>query len=282
MSLKCRICGGEAPESAAVTAKELMYGSRDTFQYFECPVCHCLQITEIPENLGKYYGDGYYSYQVDTPFEDVSNLPKDDRPILDVGCGAGEYLISLYNKGRTNLTGCDPYVPHEIHYPQGIHVYKKTIHEMEGTYDTIYMRDSFEHVTDPHEVFDSLKRLLSPDGMIVIQIPVYPNIAYSEFGTCWYQLDAPRHIHLFSKEALASLARQHGLQVVKREYDSDWGQIVRSFLYQRDIPFFEQTAEMVRTYFSESDIRAMKQLSDKANAGEIGDHARFYLKHAFS
>ena len=43
--------------------KEVMFDFRDEFTYFECSKCGCLQITEIPRNMGKYYPSNYYSFK---------------------------------------------------------------------------------------------------------------------------------------------------------------------------------------------------------------------------
>lgn len=85
-----------------------------------------------------------------------------------------------------------------------------SIHEMEGegTFDLIRMSDSFEHMTDPLEVLKSARRLLKEDGVLDMTIPTYPNIAFEQFGPYWYQIDAPRHIFLHSKESLAYLAEK--------------------------------------------------------------------------
>ena len=39
-----------------------MFGFRDTFRYFQCHSCGCLQIAEIPENLDRYYPPEYYAF----------------------------------------------------------------------------------------------------------------------------------------------------------------------------------------------------------------------------
>jgi SAM-dependent methyltransferase len=40
----------------------MMFGFRDKFTYFECSKCGCLQISEIPENISRYYPSNYYSF----------------------------------------------------------------------------------------------------------------------------------------------------------------------------------------------------------------------------
>ena len=39
-------------------------GLDEVFEYFQCSECQCLQIRDIPENLGAYYGSKYYSFSM--------------------------------------------------------------------------------------------------------------------------------------------------------------------------------------------------------------------------
>lgn len=274
----CRICGWTG-EAATINVKEMHFNMQEEFEYFECGNCHCLQISKIPDNLGRYYRNTYYSYKKPTLEKLDSNQQPIPNPILDVGCGAGEFLCKLAQLGYTNLIGCDPFIEKDIVYENGVRIYKKEIHEITGQFDNIFLNDSFEHVTDPHETMDSIKRLLAPNGIAQIKIPVYPNIAYDMFGTDWFQIDAPRHIILHSKESIAALAAEHNLCIIKKEYDSGADQIVRSHLYSINIPLCEQTNDVVYTHFSRETIDDIIESCKMANQNEYGDHAVFYLMH---
>ena len=52
--MQCRICVNSV-NNKTYQIRELMYGFRDEFTYFECSNCGCLQIAEIPKNMEKYY-----------------------------------------------------------------------------------------------------------------------------------------------------------------------------------------------------------------------------------
>ena len=56
----CRICGNEENNRQFV-AHEMMFGTREAFDYFQCSGCGCLQIGRIPQDLGRHYAPGYYS-----------------------------------------------------------------------------------------------------------------------------------------------------------------------------------------------------------------------------
>jgi len=56
----CRICDTQ-DFHPTYTGCEMMFGTRELFEYFQCNQCQCLQISDIPLNLGSYYPNDYYS-----------------------------------------------------------------------------------------------------------------------------------------------------------------------------------------------------------------------------
>lgn len=58
----CHVCGN-SENNFEYKVKEMMFGFRDEFIYFECSQCGCLQIAKIPSNISKYYSSNYYSYE---------------------------------------------------------------------------------------------------------------------------------------------------------------------------------------------------------------------------
>ena len=62
----CRICNNKADNEHFVV-REMHIGFREEFAYFECSRCGCLQITEMPDDLSRYYPNDYYSYLASGP-----------------------------------------------------------------------------------------------------------------------------------------------------------------------------------------------------------------------
>ena len=273
----CRVCGQES-NGKVYTAKEMMYDNAGAFEYFECPHCKCLQIAEVPENLRDYYGPNYYSYTI--PEDTVSRgKPTQLKKVLDVGCGAGAILCQMAKNGVVAPVGCDPFIEHDLVYENGVKIFKKTIHEMEGSFDIILLSDSFEHMSDPHETFDSIKRLLAPKGVVKMTLPMYPNMAFDFYKQNWYQLDAPRHIILHSRQSLELLAEKHGLRIAQIIYDSNNSAILRSFLYSKGITFWKQDPKDIFKYFSQKDIDEINMKVAQANKKGYGDHATVFFMH---
>jgi len=275
----CRICGAQG-EFDTYLVREMMQGTKEEFPYFVCDRCKCLQIVDVPENLGDYYGNDYYSFQIpeepDMKFEaPVTHTKK----VLDVGCGGGAWLVEKAMEGWENLYGCDPFLEKSRRYGQRVTIYNCSIHEIEGdgTFDIIHMNNSFEHMADPLEVLKSVRRLLKQDGILYMDIPTYPNIAFERFGAHWYQLDAPRHIFLHSKESIEWLGKASGMTAFKFRYNSNDSQFVRSFFYQHGVPFFEQK-KLLGVYFSKEDFERLKREAGIFNEREYGDHMEVYWK----
>jgi SAM-dependent methyltransferase len=61
MASLCKICGNAA-NNESLLAREMMFGTREEFAYFQCSSCQCLQIETVPANIAAHYPANYYSY----------------------------------------------------------------------------------------------------------------------------------------------------------------------------------------------------------------------------
>ena len=276
---ECRICGVSG-EYLSWRIKEMMIPTRDEFEYFCCHNCNCLQILDMPDNMDAYYKHDYYSYKEPSLTYVPEGAITKPHMVLDVGCGAGNWLCALPTQGYVYLYGCDPYIENDLRYDNGVIIQKSTIHEIDGSFDFIRFSHSFEHMADPHNVMQSIKRLLKPAGRCNISIPVFPNIAFTVYGPFWYQADAPRHFFLHSRESVLYLAGLTGLSVCSIKYNSNHSQFIRSRLYQLDIPFCKHTPEVIYNEFTRQDIENMNIMAEMANENSLGDQAVLDLIHS--
>jgi SAM-dependent methyltransferase len=200
--------------------------------------------------------------------------------ILDVGCGAGELLLSLREAGFRHLLGVDAYLADDRIASAGLHGLKRSIHEVTGVWDLVMFHHSFEHLPDPQAALAAAARLLPPGGRCLIRLPLVSSYAWEHYGVDWVQLDAPRHFFLHSEKSLRRLAAGAGFEITKIVYDSTAFQFVGSELYRRDIPLRSQTPADVQlraTAFSREEIAAFEEHARELNAETRGDQAAFYL-----
>lgn len=320
-NLTCKICNN-SNENTSFRFQELNYGFRDEFTYFQCKKCGCLQIKSFPENISDYYPNDYYSFGVydGRKFKGVLGLLKKtqykllvlgnnsikkllkpfsglhnyhifynininrDSNILDVGCGNGKsFLFPLAEIGFKNLKGCDPFIGKNIVYDNGLTIEKSNIFAMNGHWDVITYHHSFEHVSNPQEHLDAIKRLLKPNGVCIIRIPTVSSFAWKHYGKYWVQIDAPRHFFLHSNESMHQLAKQTGLDLFKIEYDSNHFQFLGSELYKSGMRLIEPRPKG----FANMIKRKIKKYQYKRKAKSLnktmqGDQAAYFLRNSIS
>lgn len=268
----CRICGNGAGNRRHV-AREMMLGLCDEFPYLECGQCGCVQLLQIPPDMGRYYPANYYSFdqhgtlatflrrrrvrhalqrpnligwllsELIVPHDALLALkrinPPRDAAILDVGCGSGRLLLDLAWMGYRNLIGVDPFVPQDIVHPTGPKVFKRRIQDLDGSYDLVMLHHSFEHMDQPQAVLAAVHRLLRPGGHVIVRIPVASSFAWREYGVNWVNLDAPRHFFLHTFASMGLLAQQAGLELQETRHEGNTELFWASEQYARGIPMLD-------------------------------------------
>lgn len=83
-------------------------------------------------------------------------------------------------------------------------------------------------MNDPVRVLKKIRELMDgPEANLLIRVPVV-NMAWNLFREHWYQLDPPRHLHIFSPTGLSRLLTREGFLVEKIIFDSTEAQILSS------------------------------------------------------
>src|SRR5687768_9759625 len=60
--MTCRICGQAWDDGRVFRAREMLFGTREPFDYVQCAGCQTIQITEVAAELGKYYPESYHEF----------------------------------------------------------------------------------------------------------------------------------------------------------------------------------------------------------------------------
>lgn len=103
----CYICDNSTDNKSYV-AREMMFGFKDEFEYFECGRCGCVQILEFPTEIAKYYPENYYSFQSTSVLPDKRNFLTifADRQRSKHNLGYGGWTGKILSKRRPEPSAC--------------------------------------------------------------------------------------------------------------------------------------------------------------------------------
>ena len=140
-----------------------------------------------------------------------------DGKALDIGCGAGHFLIILKDLGL-KVYGVEPSekAANIGREKLGVDIKTGTLldHKFPDNYfHFITMNHVLEHLHNPVEVLSEANRILHPNGMLRIQTPNIDAYGYKRFWKNWFPIDTPRHLIIYSKQSIAGLADKTGLKL---------------------------------------------------------------------
>jgi SAM-dependent methyltransferase len=317
MNKTCKICL-KSDKHKLFQLKESMFGWAEVFEYFECNNCGCLQITNVPVNIAKYYPENYYSYQPKSiemagfksklgalrdssiitgegilgkilvwmfpPSPEIqcfSQCPlQKHMKILDVGCGSGILLKLLYRTGFRQLLGVDPYLPSDTEILPGLILKKQGIEAVGEEFDLIVLNHVFEHIEDGQTFLTNCCHRLKKGGRILLRIPTAGGEAWKIYKENWVQLDAPRHCFLHTTRSLNYIANRSGLTVAKVWNDSTYFQFWGSELYKKGYPLVDENGNPARLekHFTTRELRMFKSNARHLNKKGSGDQLVALLK----
>jgi len=142
------------------------------------------------------------------------------RRLLDVGCGAGEFLCAAAGKGY-EVWGVD-FVEEKVEAARkrrGLeNVYAMSVDSMAemfvGTgFDVATCFEVLEHLEDPAGFIRRLKGVLNPGAYIALSVP-NRNRTLAPFDR---EDGPPHHLTRWSLESLVSLLERNGAAVIKHE-----------------------------------------------------------------
>jgi 2-polyprenyl-3-methyl-5-hydroxy-6-metoxy-1,4-benzoquinol methylase len=133
--------------------------------------------------------------------------PRARGRLLDVGAGSGWLVVHMDSLGwRAEGLDFDPRSVERAR-ARGLVMHRGGLPEQrfdEASFDAVTMSHSIEHVHDPVAWLAEARRILKPGGRLAIATPNTRSVLHRRYGASWFQLDPPRHLHLFNRAALAA------------------------------------------------------------------------------
>ena len=237
--VSCYLCGSSDYRDF-LTAQDDLGGTPGAYRFVRCTRCDlAYQNPRVAiDHIAAFYDDTYIAHRKKrdwgplTPlFERAMNkldADKDDivsryltldrkSQVLDVGCAVGTFLQRLRRQYGVRVTGVDFKDLSSAPSMQDVEFHCGLFYEAAlapDRFDLVTMWHFLEHDYDPLRSLDTARRVLKPEGRVVIEVPRLDSRTFRWFGDRWPGLQAPQHTVLFDRDSLLRAVRKAGLEVV--------------------------------------------------------------------
>lgn len=215
--------------------------SGETFNIEKCQNCGFAFTQQFPdeEEIGRYYDTPAYISHSDTRkgiinaayhlvrkamLQKKADLTERyaarKGSLLDIGCGTGYYAATMKRRGWETLGieknrsaanfsaerhGIKALPPNEL------------VNLKEGQFDVITLWHVLEHLQELHFTAETLKRLLKPEGTLIIALPNEQSYDARHYKDYWAAWDVPRHLWHFSPDTFEKFITPYGFTIVERK-----------------------------------------------------------------
>jgi hypothetical protein len=155
------------------------------------------------------------------------------KKILDIGCNDGSLLDLFQIKGAKTI-GIEPTGAYQDAMRKGHSIYNEflssriagDIVKQHGKPDFITFTNVFAHIENLHEVFDSLKLLMSPLTIIIIENHYLGSVLEGgQFDTFYHE-----HPRTYSYTSFNRMSHTLGVKLLDAEFPNRYGGNIRVFL----------------------------------------------------
>lgn len=149
----------------------------------------------------------------------LSKTPKDNSPILDVGCGSAWVARHFTSRGRPvisldishiNTVKALSLVPSDKH--SAVVANSLQLPFPDNSISTIIASEVIEHIVEPAAFIKELFRVVKPGGELIITTPYKERIQYCLCIHCNQKTPLHAHLHSFSEQMLTGYYTGSDLQ----------------------------------------------------------------------
>ncbi len=152
------------------------------------------------------------------------------RRLLDIGCQNGTFLVLARAEGwEPRGVELAPAAVEQARQ-QGLDVVAGTLAQARfpaASFDVVTLWHLLEHLPQPLELLEEIRRILKPRGLLAIETPNVDSRAFRRQGANWEYLLAPQHLCYFGVQSLGTALEQTGYHVVCQRCEGGTGIALR-------------------------------------------------------
>ena len=148
----------------------------------------------------------------------INSFQSEGRGLLDIGCGTGDFLETA-KKNNWNVVGIEPneQARSVANFKTNNSVFDiqhlETLNK--NSFDVITLWHVLEHLPNLKDHIETFKKLLKPDGTLVIAVPNYKSYDAQFYKSFWAAYDVPRHLWHFSKDSIRKIFNKSGFELIE-------------------------------------------------------------------
>jgi 2-polyprenyl-3-methyl-5-hydroxy-6-metoxy-1,4-benzoquinol methylase len=243
IEVPCIVCESNTYDLICNTRDFCYETCENEFHYVKCLKCDQIYLKNRPilNELTTIYPSNYLTYAYKeqlggliysirnwvqrSKIKPIIKYAKKDDIIVDVGCGAGDFLslVKRYGDKSWDLCGID-------FSAEAIKVLnERSIRGINGRFEeiqwkgnhvgAIVMLQLIEHVENPTAILKKCFEILRPGGVVIMETPSLEGldgkIFYKRYWGGWH---APRHWSIFTEKTLGNLVKSVGFSITEVNY----------------------------------------------------------------
>lgn len=231
MNQNCIICGSK---------KNKLYFNKNNFNICKCKECGLKYVSNIPDDLSKYYSKGYFKGDLELDgyldYESEKNNSKETykyylhlinkfspqscfKTMFEIGCATGCFLELAQNK-EWKVSGMDISsfaVDEAVEKGLDVHcgvIGDEFMNNKDIKYDAVVMLDVLEHLKEPDKDLVSIHSIVKKNGLLVLLTPDAGSFYAKVWGKFWHAFVPPQHLYYFSKKNVKEFLSKNGFEIV--------------------------------------------------------------------
>ena len=230
-----------------LSGKDNLSYIKGKFNLVKCTHCSLMLTNPRPDSneIKKFYPDTYKPYNVNfnkatllakirqkfspifkiiDPKDTIDfDLKKDTANVLEIGCGAGNFLYELkLLHPKWNIVGTDISKKNiDILNKNKINAFVSDLTKLPiktKSIDIVYGWMIIEHIHKLNQALSEVNRVLKDNSIFCLSIPNAGSWEFKFFGKNWFALQLPTHLYHFTNTTISKLLQKNGFKTKKIIY----------------------------------------------------------------